>query len=174
MAWPLDPVTHRIHYQAVVTVVGVSQPDLLTRACEWATGTAHPDTPPVIKHEPDTEVLIMSGAQPFACTYPLESTGNGLPRTRTTTLRLHYTVRLYLREGRYRYEATNFVFAWPDDSTQEPAEVELIEMKAINEDGARSLTAMRTRFQEVTATLLTQLQDAMRKPSGKSAAKGGY
>jgi hypothetical protein len=96
---------------------------------------------------------------------------NGLPRIRTTHLVLHYTVRLYLREGRYRYEATDFAFAWRASPTQEPAENELIETRAINEDGARSLTAVRTRFQQATATLLTQLQDAMRKPSEKLAAK---
>jgi hypothetical protein len=171
VAWPLDPATHRIHYQAVVPVAGVSQLDLLARACGWATGASSPDTPPVVTHESDTEVLVMSGTQPFAYTYSLGSMANGLPRTRTTHLVLHYTVRLYLREGRYRYEATDFAFASPVSPTQEPAERDLIEMRAITEDGARSLTAERTRFQQATATLLTQLQDAMRKSSGKSVAK---
>lgn len=171
VAWPLDPATHRIHYQAVVPVAGVSQLDLLARACGWATGAASPDTPPVVTHEPDTEVLVMSGTHPLAYTYSLGGMANGLPRTRTTHLVLHYTVRLYLREGRYRYEATDFAFAWSDSPTREPAEIELIEMRAINEEGASSLTAMRTRFQEATATLLTQLQDAMKKSNGTSVAK---
>lgn len=170
--WPLDPVTHRLHYQAVVPAVGVSQSELLTRACAWATGTAAPNTPPVISHEPDTEVLVMSGAEPFVYTYSLASTDKGLPRTRMANLRLHYTVRLSLREGRYRYEATDFAFMWPHTATPEPAEAELLEMKPLNEEGARIITAMRTRFQEVTAALLTQLQAAMRNPSGKSAATG--
>ena len=171
VAWPLDPTTHRIRYQAVVSVADVSQPDLLARACGWATGVASPGAPPVVTHEPDTEVLVVSGAQPLAYTYALAGTFRGLPRTRTTRLVLHYTVRLWLREGRYRYEATDFAFAWPASPTPEPAENDLLEMKALNEDGASILTAERTRFQEATATLLAHLQAAMNKPGGKSAAK---
>jgi hypothetical protein len=171
VAWPLDPATHRIRYQAVVPVAGVSQPDLLARACGWATGAASPDTPPVVTHEPDTEVLVVSGTHPFAYTYALAGTFNGLPRTHTNHLVLHYTVRLWLRAGRYQYEATDFAFAWPAAPAPEPAENELIETKALNEVGANSLTAVRKSFQEATATLLTQLQDAMSKSSGKSAVK---
>ena len=171
VAWPLDPAKHRICYQAVVPVVGASQADLLSRACGWAMGAASPHTPPVIMHEPDTEVLVVSGVQPFAYTYYWGSTATGLPHTRTNRLVLHYTVRLYLRAGRYRYEATDFAFVWPAAPRPEPAENELIETRAINEEGARILTAERTRFQEAAATLLNQFQDAMSKPSEKSAAK---
>ncbi|WBO86740.1 hypothetical protein [Hymenobacter yonginensis] len=168
---PLDPVTHRIHYQAVVPVAGVSQPDLLTRACGWATGAASPTTPPVITHEQDTDVLAMSGTLPFIYTYSLAGTANGLPRTRTNRLVLHYTVRLHLREGHYLYQVTDFAFAWPAAATPEPAESEFFEMRALNEEAARSLTAERTRFQQATATLLTQLQDAMSNPNGQSAVR---
>ena len=96
---------------------------------------------------------------------------SGLPQTRTNHLVLHYTVRLYLREGRYRYEATDFAFAWSDAPTQELAENELIEMRALNEERARILTTERTRFHEDTAALLAQLRNAMSKPGGKAAAK---
>ncbi len=167
---PVDRATGRIRYQAVVPVAGVSQADLVARACEWATAAASPDTPPVIWHQPDTEVLVLSGAQPFAYTYAMGGTFNGRPRTQTIRSVLHYTLRLYLEEGRYRYEATDFAFVRPTSPTKEPAEDPLIRTKAITESGASSLAAERQQFQVVTAKLLTQLQDAMRKPSGESAA----
>lgn len=174
-AWPLDPATHRIRYAAVVPVAGARQADLLARARGWATGFAALGQPAVLTHAPDTEVLIVSGTQPFAYSYALAGTATRPALRHTTPLVPYCTATLSLREGRYRYEVTDFVFAYPTarppSPARLPAEAELIEAFAITEDSAQGQTAIRMAFREATATLLTHLQDAMSKPLGASATK---
>ncbi|MBF9142297.1 hypothetical protein [Hymenobacter properus] len=174
-AFPLDKATRRISYAAVVPVAGASQADLQARAQAWANGIAPADQPPLVASEQGTEVVTASGAQPFVYTYDLTQTIGGYPRHRTTKLVLHYTAKLSLREGRYRYVVTDFIMEYPlakpPSPARLPAEAVLIEARPLNEDGSSSLTAERKAFAEAAAKLQAQLKEKMNMTVNASEAK---
>ncbi|MFD2721785.1 hypothetical protein ACFST9_23920 [Hymenobacter monticola] len=173
-SFPLDKVTRRISYAAVVPAVGVSQADLQARARAWASGLAPAGKPPVETSEQDTEVLTAYGAQPFAYTYDMTQTIGGHPRHHAVKQVLHYTVKLSLREGRYRYELTDFIIEYPKakpSASRLPAEVDLISARPITEDGGREQAAERKTFAEAAAKLQAQLKEMMNTPIGTPEAK---
>lgn len=168
-SFPMDKATRRISYTAVVPAAGASQADLQARARAWASSIAPAEQqPPVETKEPETEVLTAYGAQPFAYTYETTENGKHPPRHYTTKLVLHYTAKLWLREGRYRYEVTDFAFEYPlakpPSPTRLPAEVDLIKARAITEEGGEMLTAERKRFTEAATKLQAQLKEQMNPP----------
>jgi len=174
-AFPMDKATRRIAYTAVVPVAGASQADLQARARAWANGIAAADQPPVVTNEPDTEVVTVAGSQPFAFTYEMMESTALQPRHHTIREVLRYTATLSLREGRYRYELTDFVIEYPTakppSPTSLPAEVDLIETRALNEDGSNSIAAQRKTFAAAVAKLQAQLQQRMSTPPVPPKAK---
>ena len=173
---PVDKTTHRISYTGVVPVVGISQADLLARACVWANEMATLDKPLVVTSRQDAEVLVAFNSQPFVYTYATSRKATTNLQHYTIKLVLHYTAKVSLREGRYRYEVTDFVFEYPNAKppltmAKMSAEGELIEAFAINEEGARMGTALRTSFDKNVTKLLANLNDVMSKPITKSGAK---
>ncbi|MBO2010743.1 DUF4468 domain-containing protein [Hymenobacter negativus] len=171
-AFPLDKTTRRICYSAVVPMAGASQADLHARAFAWASSKAPAGPPPVVIQEPGTEVITADGAQPFAYTFPFTNHGTRLPQPNTVNMVLHYTVKLAVREGRYRYEVTDFVFEYPVakplSSSKRPVEDDLIKTHAINEDGGNMLEAERKSFAAAAAKLQVQLKEKMNTPVLKS------
>ncbi|WP_046245638.1 DUF4468 domain-containing protein [Hymenobacter terrenus] len=174
-SFPIDKVTRRICYTAVVPAAGVSQVDLRARARAWASSITSADKPAIETNEQDTEVVIVYGVQPFAYTYETAESTTRLPRHYTINMVLHYTAKLSLREGRYRYEVTDFVLehplAKPPSPTRWPAEDDLIKARALNEDGTNSLTAERKSFATSAAKLQVQLREKMNTPIITSEAK---
>lgn len=172
--FPVDKATRRICYAAVVPAAGVSPADLHARALAWA-GSVSPATPPVVVQEPDTEVITASGAQPFVYTYASTKNGTRPPQHYTTSLVLHYTAKLALRAGRYRYELTDFVFEYPTarppSPTQVPAEDDLIRTRAITEEGGQMLASERQGFAAAAAKLQAQLQERLRTPVAPAEAR---
>lgn len=87
---------------------------------------------------------------------------------------MHCTVKLALRQGRYRYEVTDFVFEYSKAKsapTRLPAEDDLIRTRAINEDGDQMLTAERQCFAAAAAELQAQLKEKMNTPVVMPEAK---
>ncbi|MBD2723979.1 hypothetical protein [Hymenobacter armeniacus] len=174
-SFPLDKATRRICYTAVVPAAGVSQADLRARARAWASGIAPASRPPIETSELDTEVVAADGSQPFAYTYEAVESGTRPARHYTIKLVLHYTTKLSLREGRYRYEITTFVIEYPmakpPSPTSLPAEADLIEARALNENGSNSIAAERKSFAEAAAKLQAQLKQRMNTPITPAEAK---
>lgn len=172
---PTDKLTRRICYTAVVPAAGVSQDDLQARARAWASGIAPADKPPVETHEPDTEVVTAYGVQPFAFTYETTENGAHPPRHYTMKKVLHYTAKLSLREGRYQYAVTDFVFEYPTAKppalSRVPAEDVLIKTHAITEEGGEVLAAERKSFTDAAAKLQAQLKAKMNTPIITSEVK---
>jgi hypothetical protein len=172
---PLDNATHRICYAAVVPVAGSSRAQLLARARAWATLAAPAGPLPVAVHEPATDVLLVTGARPFSYTYTPAGKVTDPSGSDTRPLVLHYTARLALRQGRYRYELTNFVVEHLAvgllSQKRLPAEAELFGWQPLGNDGAGVSAAFRAGFLQATARLVAQLQDAMRVPSSKAATE---
>ena len=124
----------------------------------------------------DTEVLVVSGAQPFAYTYSLAGTFNGRARTRTNHLVLHYTARLWLQQGRYRYEVTDFVFGFPGSGRYPASEIPVESFyngnfKPLRAEGFRYEMTMRTCFKELADEVLARLQASMRNPISKAGTE---
>jgi hypothetical protein len=98
---PLDAATKRITYTDVVQVPGVSQAELYTRAKLWFADTFKSPKSVIQADEKDAGVVQGEGWSPMQAHFM----GKNLP---ASELRLWYTVKLACREGRYRYEVTEF------------------------------------------------------------------
>ena len=163
--FPIDKLTRRISYAAVVPMAGSSQADLQTRALAWASSLPAADQPPTVAAETVTGVVTVYGVQPFVYAYEMEKSTAQQPHHFTIRMVLHYTARLALREGRYRYELTDFTLehplAKPPEPTRWPAENDLIEMHPVNITGSNMLAAERKAFAEATAKLQKQLKEKM-------------
>ena len=98
---PVDPGTHRITYAGVVQVPGVSQAELYTRAKLWFAETFKSGKDVIQADEKEAGIVQGKGWSPAEA----HLLGKNLP---VSELRLWHTVKLACREGRYRYEITDF------------------------------------------------------------------
>jgi hypothetical protein len=156
-AVPIDGTTHRILYTAVVPVAGVSRADLLARAQAWAKGKATSDKPVVVTSEPDTEQIVVRGVHSFV------EDVNRKPNP------LHYVATIALRDGRYKYELTDFVLEYPgyrkDPATMLPVEDYYNgRVTPTGESGAKAMDALRRNFAADAAKLVAGLKEAMSQP----------
>lgn len=93
---PLDEETGRYSYQDVVSVEGVPDDDLYSRAKAWV-ATAYTSANDVIQlDDAAAGRLIVKGN--FAITYYLDRAW------------IHHTLTVEVKDGRYRYTLTDFVF----------------------------------------------------------------
>lgn len=100
---PIDPDTHRITYAEVVQMPGVSQAELYTRAKLWFAEAFKSAKEVVQADEKDAGIVQGTGWSPMDAHFM----GKNLPASH---IRLWYTVKLACREGRYRYEVSDFKY----------------------------------------------------------------
>lgn len=104
---PTDSATHKITYQGVVQVPGVSADELYSRAREWFAVTFNSGKAVLDMDDRVAGKLI----------------GNGYSTYYQTTLflageyQLWRSVKVYVKDGRYRYELTGFTVSGPYNMT---------------------------------------------------------
>ena len=94
LPFPVDSLSGKIYYQAVVQAPGVSQAELYRRARNWFV-SRFPDYPHVV-HVDDQAGGEVAGTY---CT---------VMQKLTNSYEVWRTLRVYVKEGRYRYEVTDF------------------------------------------------------------------
>jgi hypothetical protein len=97
-AIPFDPATNKILYTEVVQVPGTSQTELYTRAKLWFASTFKSAKAVVQADEKEVGVIQGSAFQSISVM------ALGMP----SRVRLWYTVKMTLKDGRYKYEITDF------------------------------------------------------------------
>jgi hypothetical protein len=100
---PIDPDTKRITYADVVQVPGVSQAELYTRAKLWFAEAFKSAKQVVQADEKDAGIVQGEAWSPMEAHFM----GKNMPASNT---RLWYTVKLACRDGRYRYEISEFKY----------------------------------------------------------------
>jgi hypothetical protein len=94
LPFPVDSVSGKICYQAVVPAPGVSQAELYRRARSWFV-SRFPGYPHVVRVED------LAGGE-------LAGTYCTIMQKLTNSYEVWRTLRVYVKEGRYRYEVTDF------------------------------------------------------------------
>ena len=97
-AIPFDPATNKILYTEVVQVLGASQAELYTRAKLWFASNFKSAKAVVQADEKEAGVVQGSAFQNISIM------ALGMP----SHIRLWYTVKMALKDGRYKYEITDF------------------------------------------------------------------
>jgi hypothetical protein len=159
LSLPLDSATGRIQYTAVVPVPEASQVELYARAQLWFADTFGSTRRVVQVADQAAGVLQGTAFYPLV----LEVGGSRYPQ------QLWYTVKLVLKDGRYRYEFTDFYLqAYPDPYAAVPAVAVPAEaaIEIERQRGtARNLARATRREMLVAGTVLTAaLQAGMSKP----------
>jgi len=98
---PVDPITKMITYEGVVEVKGASAKTLYERALEWF-NTNYKNPSDVIR-ENDAEGNKIVGKHRFKITNPPDKSG-----MRGDAGMVQYTLTLASRDGRFKYEITDF------------------------------------------------------------------
>jgi hypothetical protein len=114
---PIDPTTRLISYSQVVQVPNASKNELYARAKIWFASTFKSAQSVIQADEKEAGVLIGKGWQQVY----VRILGTPL------SVKLWYTVKLSFKEGKYRYELTNFMFESepsPSDRTPQPIAAE--------------------------------------------------
>jgi len=168
LSLPLDSATGRIQYTAVVPVPEASQVELYARAQLWFADTFG-STKRVVQVADQAAGVLQGTAY-----YPLVLEVGG---TRYPEL-LWYTVKLVLKDGRYKYEFTDFRFqAYSNSDPYAVAPVAVPAEAAIDiehqKGTARNLSRATRRELLLAGTALTAaLQAGMSKPvAGPTAGK---
>jgi len=164
-AIPFDPATSRILYTEVVQALGASQTELYTRAKLWFASTFKSAKAVVQADEKDAGVIQGTAFQDVYV-----STG-----AFTYTEKLWYTVKMVLRDGRYKYEISDFrMQGYPSQYNLNPGEptpaegyISIDQKKGMTLNLARS--AGRAIAQAGNA-LSTSITDGMSKPAAGTAA----
>ncbi|GAA4371943.1 DUF4468 domain-containing protein [Hymenobacter koreensis] len=157
----MNKATRRVMFTEEVPVAGASQAELQERVKAWVMALPAPPKSLITTRELDNEAMQAASAQPLSYTYSY--THNGAKRTYTATAHLHYTTKLCLQEGRYRYEVTDFVFVEPGGATSFEDYFLTGKVRPIGEGGAASFEALRKAFEAAAAKLVANLKVAMNK-----------
>ncbi len=96
---PIDSDTHKVTYQEIVKVDGVNKDELYVRAREWFALTFKSSKDVIQMDDKAAGKIIGKGS----------SEGSTKYRMLTMDYWLNYTVSITVKEGRYRYEITDFV-----------------------------------------------------------------
>jgi hypothetical protein len=94
LPFPVDNLSGKICYTAVVQAPGVAQGELYRRARNWL-GSRVPDSPHVVRVDEPV------GGE-------LAGTYCTIMQKLTNSYEVWRTLRVYVKEGRYRYEVTDF------------------------------------------------------------------
>ena len=103
---PIDSITHLITYEGVLDVRGVSSAELYKRMQEWFK-TYYKNSSEVIR-ENDSVKYRMTGKPRFRIQNPPDK--NGL---KTDAGLIQYTIIVAAKDGRFRYELTEFNWKQP-------------------------------------------------------------
>lgn len=95
---PIDSSTNKVSYSEVVKVDGTSKDELYTRAREWFS-MAFKDAKSVLDMDDKAAGKLIGKGN---------STGTFNILGTRFTLRIHYTISVTTKDGRYRYEITDF------------------------------------------------------------------
>jgi hypothetical protein len=169
---PLDSATGRLVYTEVIPVPGASQVELYARAQLWFADTFGAVKDVVQVADKDAGVLQGTAFQPL----PLGEPGA------QSLVRLWYTVKVVVKEGRYKYELTDLrLQAYPSPPTadypypvvSDPVPVEGYLDLAQHKGTARTLArSARRELALVSSALTASLLAGMSKPiAGPIAGK---
>ena len=105
MELPLNQESNLIEFDEVVKVVGVSKSELYSRAREWFAIKFNSANSVIQMDDKDSGKIIGKGLSDIIILFMGSKTKE----------MLHYTISLYIKEGRYRIKMTNFYFqVYPD------------------------------------------------------------
>ena len=97
-ALPVDAHTHRITYEGVVAVPGVSQADLYARAAAWVAQAYNSSNAVVKQQDPAAGQLVLVGTR----TATVRTVFEGVPRGSYAGV-VRHTLTVYVKDGRYKY-----------------------------------------------------------------------
>jgi hypothetical protein len=167
--FPIDPTSQRITYSEVVQQPGVSQAELYARAKLWFANTFKSAKDVVQAEDKDAGVMQGTGWQ------DIYIKSMGIP----SASKLWYTVKLAAKEGRYRYEITEFrLQSYPSKYIYNPTPTP-IENGILNPKPSGMVKGIiRQEKQQLDAAahqLITSIEGGMSKPAaGTSAGKSDW
>ena len=96
---PIDSITNKITYSGVVKIDSVNKQELYSRAREWF-AKAYKNSSKVIQMEDKESGKIVGKAmiEVYGSTLGIRNEGGNI----------NYTISIYIKEGRYKYEVTDF------------------------------------------------------------------
>lgn len=98
---PVDPITHLITYEAVTQVQGATTEVLYKRAFDWF--NSYYKNPTEVIRENDIENGKIVGKPRFRISNPPDKEG-----TKTDAGLVQYTITVGVKDGRFKYELTEF------------------------------------------------------------------
>jgi hypothetical protein len=98
---PVDSITHLITYEGVLEVKGVVAPELYKRTLDWF--RSYYKNPSEVIRENDSLKMRITGKPRFKIQNPPDK--NGL---KTDAGMVQYTIMVAAKDGRFRYELTEF------------------------------------------------------------------
>ena len=103
---PVDSITHLINYEAVISVQGATRDILYKRALGWF--NSYYKNPTEVIRENDSEKGKIMGKPRFKIYNPADKEG-----TKTDAGLVQYTITVAVKEGKFKYELTEFNWKQP-------------------------------------------------------------
>jgi hypothetical protein len=157
---PVDPATQHITYTGVVQVPGVSQAELYTRAKLWFANTFKSATEVVQADEKEAGIVQGRGWAPISVHF----IG---PKRPTTNLRMWQTIKIMVKEGRYRYEITNLESELGGDNI--PLEKSLLTWGMSGPKYTTVITEYKQQVKDGAQALGASIAAGMSKPAAGTA-----
>ncbi|MDO7849195.1 DUF4468 domain-containing protein [Hymenobacter sp. M29] len=169
LKFPLDADTHRITYAEVVPVEGASQAELYARAKLWFASTFKSAKDVVQAEDKEAGVLQGKGWQ------DIYIKSMGIP----SASKLWYTVKLAVKDGRYRYEVTEFeIQSYPSKYVYNPTPTSAESILLKEKVSGMVKGIIRQERQQVDGAahqLVTAIRSGMAKPAaGTSGGKSDW
>jgi len=100
--WPIDPVTKRITFTAVVNVDSVSKDELYLRVKEWFAKTYNDSKEVIQMDDKESGKIIGKGSiEVFVHSLGLKPYGY-----------VKYVITVNVKDSRFKYEISNFIHEW--------------------------------------------------------------
>ena len=147
---PVDSITHKITYEAVVDVKDAKADLLYKRALAWF--NSHYPNPKEAIRENDSLKFKIVGKPRFKIYNPADKSG-----LKTDAGLVQYTITVVCKEGRYRYEITDF--NWKQNSYYAAEKW----MDTKDQLYVLSMADYLTQLDTYTKDLVKTLRDAMSK-----------
>jgi hypothetical protein len=159
---PFDPTTGKLVYTEVVQVPGASQAELYARAKLWFANTFKSAKDVVQAEDKEAGIIQGTGFQDITVV------SMGLP----VREKLWYTIKIAIKEGRYKYDITNFrVQNYPSEYNINPGEPVAAEGYIKTDQKGAMLSIARSARREVAfaGTNMTKaITSGMSKPAAGS------
>lgn len=155
-AIPFDPESCKIAYTEVVPVAGASQRELYTRAKLWFKSTE------AVVQADNKEAGLLQGT----VLQDITVFTNGMH----TTVKLWYTIKIALQDGRYMYDITDFWMQdYPHPYNPDPSDPEPMDGYLSGDQKEGYLLSIATSARRQVATVGTLLSISITKGMSKSA-----